>query len=358
MDEEVQFKLMKERIEKFNNYVLSNDINDMPSGLFYGKMGIIIYFLHQARLTNDKKYQKFSLKLLDSIYNQLSTNSNIDLENGLIGVCLGINYLIEEGFLKGNVNYVLSDLDDKIYQSFIALLAIVNSNNANNIFRNILEYILYFTIRLKNKKLNKNLRYIYENLVIKAINQIEEMGHLLDKFSEPSSFSIYGYFIPNYLLILSKVYDLNFYNYKIVRILEEISDNVLSTYPLLQSSRLLLIAGMRSILKSNSLPKWKEHVQLLERKINIQNLINDEFNNKEIYIWNGISGLYLLLNSFFETDFIRGDELRIKIVSSDKWDLFLKNEYSLTSNSIGLVTGLSGAILAYQYTNIKLREIF
>ena len=348
MDEGDQIKFMNECIDKFNHYVLSQNMDNMPMGLFHGKMGVSIYFFHQAQLTNDKRYKKLANKLLDSIYNQISTESNIDLGNGLIGVCLGINYLLDKEFLKGNVNYVLADLDDIIYKSFIALLATVNENNSNYIFKSFWEYILYFSIRLENRKLNKNLRFIYENIVITGINQIEEMGHLSDKFSEPSSFSINGYFIPNYMFVLSQVYKLDFYNYKIDKILDELSDRILSTYPLLQSSKLLLMAGMKKILRSNSLPKWEEHVQLLEKKMNIENLINDEFSKSNINVQNGLSGLYFLLSSLFESDAITCDELKNKIVSSDQWDLFLNNEYSPSFNSIGLVSGLGGAILIYQ----------
>ena len=348
MDEGDQIKLMNECIDRFNRYVLSQNMDNMPIGLFHGKMGVSIYLFHQARLTKDIKYEKFAKKILDSIYDQININSNIDLENGLIGVCLGINYLLDKEFLKGNVNNVLADLDDIIYKNFIALLATVNEHNSNYIFKSFWEYILYFSIRLENRKLNNNLRYIYENVVITTINQIEEMGHMSDKFSEPTSFSINGYFIPNYMFILSQVYKLDFYNYKIDKILDEMSDKVLSTYPLLQSSKLLLIAGMKKILRSNSLPKWEEHVKLLETKIDTQNLINEEFSNKEIYIHSGISGLYFVLNKFFESDAIKSDELRNKIVSSNHWDLFLKNGYLSSFNSIGLVSGLGGAILIYQ----------
>src|ERR1035438_8832595 len=100
--------IMQERIEKFNHYVMSLDIDKIPIGLFCGKMGICIYFFHQARLTKNKKYEKFAKKLMNSIYDQIHTKSINDLEDGLIGVCLGINYLIEENFLKGNINYVIS----------------------------------------------------------------------------------------------------------------------------------------------------------------------------------------------------------------------------------------------------------
>lgn len=46
----------KTRIEKFNQIVLSKDIERISFGLLSGKMGICICFYHQARLTQNKAY--------------------------------------------------------------------------------------------------------------------------------------------------------------------------------------------------------------------------------------------------------------------------------------------------------------
>src|ERR1035437_10174953 len=106
MIEKEQIELMEQRIQKFNEFVMSQDIEKIPVGLFCGKLGLCVYFYHQASYTQEKKYKNFADKLLNSTFTQINSKSLISLEDGLIGVCLGLNYLVENGYQTGDINHV------------------------------------------------------------------------------------------------------------------------------------------------------------------------------------------------------------------------------------------------------------
>lgn len=337
---------MQERIEKFNQFLLSQDIERIPLGLFSGKMGMCIYFYHQARQTNDKAYEKFAKKLLDFIYTQLHAEFPIDIENGLAGICIGINYLIENKFITGNPNYVLKELDDKIFQHFNFIQLSGHIGNSDSLIK-LLDIAHYFSIRLSHPKLSANERFLFNAIVIKAINQIDANASVIEKFPEPLLFTIRDYYLPYYLYLLAKVYELNIYNYKIDKILEGLTDQLNSTYPLLLSNRYLLSTAMRKVSKVVKTVQWQEHIELLEQKTSATSIINDEFRNKNIFPNDGVSGFYFLLK---DSDILNKNDKKAiakKIAQSEAWDKIL-NDPTEIKYKMGLVNGFAGVILVYQ----------
>ena len=80
---EYRDKLLKEIA---NNLILhSLELNDV--GLFYGKMGIVIFFEHYFRYTGEVIYDDFAGDLLDDICDKIPKTLPINMENGLCGCC-------------------------------------------------------------------------------------------------------------------------------------------------------------------------------------------------------------------------------------------------------------------------------
>ena len=338
--------VMQERIEKFNQYVMSKDIDKMPIGLFSGKMGICIYFYHQARYSENKDYKKFADKLLESLYSQLSTKSLVNLEDGFIGVCLGLNYLVENGFQKGNINHVLPELDDKIFKTAWFEL-IEDYSNPNEAMKSVFETAFYFSIRLQNTKLNKNNRFLFESIVIKAINFIESTFNYTDKFFEPLSYSLNEYFLANYFYLLTFVYQLGFYNYKLDKIIDEIFPKLVTTYPLLQSNRIQLIAALEYLNAEFQRKCIDIYIARLRRDIDYTQMVTYEFRNKNLLLANGLCGMYLVQNIFFKKTELPNSLILNKIIQSELWDNIYIDDVKLNT-ATGLFTGLAGIVLIYQ----------
>jgi len=339
--------LMNERIKKFSQFVMSLDIDRIPIGLSSGKMGICIYFYQQARLTQNKMYEEFAKTLYNSIFNQVQFETSINLEKGLVGISYGIDYLIKEKYVPKDANKIMQIIDGKI-------LRIANANPEfqsdiiaeNETVKPCINVSMYFCKRLKNNNLHSNERFLMENYIVETINRIECV--VLDKiFEEPYMFTLTNYFLPSYLFLLSSAYELKFFNYKIIRLLNDLTDKLKSTYPLLQSNRLFLSAAMRSIEKQESLSGWKEHIHFLDQSVDIDTCLMNEFRNKSIFPNDGITGLYYLISRLHQHKNIDLNLIREKIILSDAWDDCMKDENSLIA-CIGLVTGFCGVILTYQ----------
>lgn len=85
-------------------------------GLFHGRMGIVLFFAHYARVTQSKQYEDFAGILLDEIYEEIHWDLPINLENGLCGIGWGIEYLVQHGFMEGNTDEILADIDRKVME--------------------------------------------------------------------------------------------------------------------------------------------------------------------------------------------------------------------------------------------------
>ena len=85
-------------------------------GLFHGRMGIILFFAHYARSTQSKHYEDFAGCLLDELYEEIHEDLPVNLENGLCGIGWGIEYLVQQGFMEGDTDEILADIDRKVME--------------------------------------------------------------------------------------------------------------------------------------------------------------------------------------------------------------------------------------------------
>ena len=85
-------------------------------GLFHGRMGIVLFFAQYGRAVQDKRYEDFAGDLLDEIYEEIHWDMPVNLENGLCGIGWGIEYLVQQGFMKGNTDEILADIDRKVME--------------------------------------------------------------------------------------------------------------------------------------------------------------------------------------------------------------------------------------------------
>jgi len=338
--------IMQEHIEQFNNSIIELDFNKTPVGLFNGKMGISIYFYHQAKLSRNKTYEQFADKLLDSVYTQIQNKWTIDLENGLLGICWGILHLIENGFVKGNPNYILKDLDDKIFSSIYYSLMNGKTDLKIEDLIIIVHCSLYFCKRLTDKRLSANERLLFKQLIIRSINTIEAAVEV-EKMAEPFPFSPLTYFPFIYFLLVDQVYQLDFYTYKMDKVCDEWSGRLLSSYPLLNSHRLILSYAMESVNKYNNLNSWAKHISLLKQQTDISCIISTEFRNKNLLIHNGLSGFYILSkNKDFFNNILMND-MKKKLSTTVLWTDFNNGNEDTKLKLAGLISGLSGLILTY-----------
>lgn len=93
----------------------SSLLSDM--GLFRGKTGLAIFFVHYYKFTNKVLYEDVAEELIDEIEEGLYNNLPIGFESGFSGIGWGLDYLVRKGFVEGDSKEICEEIDRKIMQT-------------------------------------------------------------------------------------------------------------------------------------------------------------------------------------------------------------------------------------------------
>lgn len=115
-------------LEEINNiafYLILNHHKCSDPGLYYGKTGISIFFLHLYNYTSEEVFSDIAIQYIEEIQTEINQNTLINYESGLSGIGAGIQYLIKNKLIEGDINEILQDFDeiilDKIYSNMYNL---------------------------------------------------------------------------------------------------------------------------------------------------------------------------------------------------------------------------------------------
>lgn len=103
-------------LTRIANHLIMNASFLTDLGLYHGKMGIVLFFAHYARYTGETLYDDFAGKLFDEIAEDIHTEIPLHFEYGLSGIGWGVEYLLQNNFMEGDSDMVLSDIDNKIME--------------------------------------------------------------------------------------------------------------------------------------------------------------------------------------------------------------------------------------------------
>lgn len=103
-------------LRRIANHLILHSIDMEDIGLFHGKMGIVLFFAHYARYTDQAIYDDFAGELLEEICENIPETFPINLETGLCGIGWGIEYLIKNGFMEGDSDEILAEIDQKVME--------------------------------------------------------------------------------------------------------------------------------------------------------------------------------------------------------------------------------------------------
>jgi hypothetical protein len=112
MDNQSQEQLL----QRIARYLILHASFTYDIGLLYGKTGIALFFYHCARYMEKKVYEQFADKLVREVYKEIHLNSPFGFSDGLCGIGWGMEYLLQQQFVKGNADEVLEDLDRRIVE--------------------------------------------------------------------------------------------------------------------------------------------------------------------------------------------------------------------------------------------------
>lgn len=308
------------QIIKFNHRLIPT-LPSMPIGLFEGKMGYCLYFYILGKY--DSKYNHVAENLLEEIYSNILYTSDIEVDTGLAGIGLGIDYLIKEGYVSGDVNVILEDIDDCIFKKLNNRDYCRNSRALSLIY-----HLIYLCIRYEKQR--KEQKELLEELISQTFNVLyAKMNQIF--YEEPFSYSIH-YKTPLFLYLLARIWKLGFFNYRIERLFPEIEYSITTLYPKLDSNKLYLLWGMNHFLQVVPSYAFQKHINLLKRDIDMERILKEELRDKNLFLENGIASLLFIVKSmqgdlFTDEEVKKAQELMFtKIEASDLWNLLNKND--------------------------------
>ena len=149
-------------------------------GLWDGKMGIAVYLLHLARITGEENYERQADEFMDTVYEQLAERTSFFYGDGLLGIGCGIEYMIEHGFIEGDSDEILAEIDI-VARNIVDRRPIESLPLQDGVCG--VGYYLYR--RLKNKPDNDEsmLTLKFKEYLIYLIDWVEERLHRLDVFN-------------------------------------------------------------------------------------------------------------------------------------------------------------------------------
>jgi len=316
---------------------LKNLANSLPLGLFKGRLGVCLYLCNKGK-------DEIASELLNTVNEHLqSMKGEISVSDGLSGVGLAVDYLIKKGYIKGNTNTVLQEIDNLIFRQ----LAFDKYSKIYDI-NQLLPILYYLSVRWESQKKDSEAEYLFRELIKKTVNNLYSRTDF-QKISEPLHYSL-DYVIPQLFYVMGYVASLGFYKNRIEMIMRELSPLLFSIVPRIHANRLYLLTGLDYLLKEIPMEgEGNRYRGLLLTSIDVDYLLTEEMGCKSIYVENGVASLYFLLKAVKE---YAGNRINYRnkimqiIEESPEWDLLERDNAYLRSHT-GLYNGVCGVAWAY-----------
>lgn len=110
-------------LESIINGYFSRSEPQTGIGLFNGKMGKAIFFFLCARYKHSVACEEFAESLLDDVCEEIHLDMPVGLEDGLCGIGWGMEYLAQQGCIKGDTDEILEDIEVEIMKKNLLELA-------------------------------------------------------------------------------------------------------------------------------------------------------------------------------------------------------------------------------------------
>jgi hypothetical protein len=182
----------------------SNSVTNL--GLWDGKMGIAITLFHIARIIKNNLYGQKASSLIDTVYENVSPQMPFSFDVGLLGISCGLQYIMDECFMEGDSDEILSRTDARIKD-------IIDSRTLESLSleTGICGVGFYLHQRLKNRSEdNDNIILLkLKEYLIYLIDWIEE---LLLKIEEKQNYN-------DVYLLLCRLQKLNVFNHKMEKLI-------------------------------------------------------------------------------------------------------------------------------------------
>ena len=335
---------MNEIILDYNEWLMKQNIHSMSNGLLNGRMGLCLYWYQQSRIYSNELYEKKASQILDEVIRNIGCFTGVGFEDGLVGILMGINYLIAEKYIDGNAKTIFSNVNDKLFQfAYFRGIDPIKEDDTN--YLHLIWVCIYFCKTIRSNSLSKENKFIISRFIIEGINTLEKAirdNHLLLK--PTAGFMPFSYLLPHLLFFIKEMYIINIYTYKLDMFCLELSKKLQFNLPIEYGHRLMLYTSIKKLTKDvDVLPKgFQEIEKVLFYMIN-ENTLLQEFRSFDLNLRQGLSGLlFYVYDTINEPWLLNGLEKRIKECihkNSENW---------MNSKVYNLGDSMTGVLYIYQ----------
>lgn len=320
-------KELEERIEKALQQLCH------PS-LPKGEMGVCIYYFVMGRMAHDACLTQKGEKALQRIMSGMARYKKLSIEKGVTGLGLGVTYLLRHGYVEGDINEVLRDIDSYVYKG---IEVIIENEELTDGKLPVLDVLIYFVERYVDT-LNPVRKMFYQRMVTRLFNHV--YVHRPDTFYQES--------LPFNLMkdsclfmsVLVRIHELGIERKRIARIFNEMKIFLFSNVPLSQANRLQLLTVARMVGKCTDDSDWLDYADRLSQGVSLHHVLEEELMDKSILPMSGVIGVWLLVRQNLRMGFrlnpgLTASELRERVLRSSIWNRiekdgeYLCNCYSL-----------------------------
>lgn len=305
---------MDKIILEYNEWLIKQNIYSMSNGLLNGRMGLCLYWYQQSREYSNVLYEKKASQILDEVIRNIGNSTGASFEDGLIGILMGVNYLIEEKYIDGNVKTIFSDVNDKLFQyAYFRGIDPIKEDDSN--YLHLIWVCIYFCKSIQSNTLSKENVEIAKRLVIEAINSLEKAIRDNSVLLKPiACFRPFSYLLPHLLYFIKEMYAIGVYTYKLDMFCLELSKKLQQDLPIEYGYRFILYSSIIKLTKEvDALPKgFREVEKILSFMIN-ENTLLQEFRCFDLNLRQGLSGLlFYVYDTLHDPYLLVGIENKIK----------------------------------------------
>ncbi len=136
-------------IKNIKDSLINFPIDDLNSGLFAGKAGIMLFLFYYSRYYKDIESQNFAVNILENIIEEISSNNFYHTFcNGIPGIAWALQHLNANEFIEFDTYQNFHCFDDFLFESMIQE---IKKKNYDYLHGSI-GIALYFILFLKKKK--------------------------------------------------------------------------------------------------------------------------------------------------------------------------------------------------------------
>lgn len=171
-----------------------------------GEMGKVIGFYRLYRQTAEEEWEEKAEVLLDEVMENCSLELPVTYGDGLCGIGVGIEYLLQEGFVEGDADEILWQIDCRVFNT-------INSRAIGTlgIGKGICGLAYYLYYRLSRRKGEED---------IKVLRMKEHLIYLIDWIADSLPGVRESSLFEEVFFILCLLHRLNVFNAKVENLME------------------------------------------------------------------------------------------------------------------------------------------